>query len=85
MTKDANIENCSKIFVSWSWAVIFIAGFIVIIAGISWTTATAYSDVKNQQTNQQTEINKLKTTAADIDTVKTLLREMKKDARSNSD
>lgn len=70
-----NVENCSKIFVSWNWAVSFIIGFIVIISGVAWATSAAYTTIKNLQEIQELEILHLKSIYNDIDTVKIILRQ----------
>jgi len=75
MTHDANIQNCSKIFVSWVWALTFIGSFIVLIAGLSWSTSAAYSQIIINQSLMRTDINSLKIAYFDMDTVKMLLRQ----------
>jgi len=78
MAAKENIEDCAKIFVSWSWMVGIVVGFIVIICGIAWATSAAYTTISTTQTGLVTDVNQLKSVYKDIDTVKVLLRDMKK-------
>lgn len=75
MTHDNNIEQCKSIFVSWTWTVSFIVGFIVIIGSICWAGSAAFTTVSNMQNEQTRDINELKAVYKDVDTVKILLRE----------
>ena len=70
-----NVENCEKIFVSWTWQVIFITGFIVVASTIAWATAVKLTNIENKQTQQETDIQQLKKVYADVDTVKQILRQ----------
>jgi hypothetical protein len=81
MTKQAaveSVEKCSRIFVSWSWLVMIIAGLIIITV----TAAIGYSE---RETRQDEAIKKCnyESIKSDLDTIKFELRKPSKERISN--
>ena len=75
MAGDPNIENCSKIFISWQWALGIVISFVIVIVSIAWATSSAYTHISEIQQSQGQDISRLKMVYQDIDTVKSLIRE----------
>jgi hypothetical protein len=73
--KDDNIDDCSKIFVSWSW----LAGIAAVGVIGTCSIVLAYSDRENKQENRiervEIDIKTISSLHRDIDTVKALLRQ----------
>jgi hypothetical protein len=71
---DKKIDECSKIFVSWSWLV----GIIFTIACGATGIAAFYFGEDGKQNDRiikiETQIDKITTMAANIDSIKILLR-----------
>jgi hypothetical protein len=48
MTDKHSIEDCTRVFVSWSWLAGIVVGLIGCGAGIAWASATKITKVENR-------------------------------------
>jgi hypothetical protein len=69
-----NFKKCEKIFVPWSWTVIFVTGFIIIsvVAAIGYSERETKQDEALKKGNYELIINKL-------DTINTKLDDLRND------
>jgi hypothetical protein len=67
MSSEETIERCSKIFISWQYALVFVGGLLAFIAGISWAGGTKIATMQSQLKEAQTNIAEFKTFYKSVD------------------
>lgn len=85
-THTENQEQCSRIFIPWSWAVGILAGLFIATGTITWAAARNDANVHTTLIDHETRIEQLENMRVNInivrlnqDTIKNLIREIQYD------
>ena len=76
MTRECN-RDCSKIFVTWIWAAVFLSGLIITVATLAWEGSERFTVSDSRLTALEQDVQKMKRIDDKLDTLLVRVRELK--------